>query len=154
MWYSVGMEQLLTHIFGDFVLQSDYLAMNKAKHSWPCFIHVCIYTSCFLMLTLSWKALLVIGVTHFLIDRFHTPLCRFIWFKNHMGPGLKYVQFEKCKWTGYYDNLNAEASGVAYTNENINGFTPRLNYVTLWLYIVTDNFLHLTINFLALKYLS
>ena len=117
------MEQLLTHIFGDFVLQSDYLAMNKSKHSWPCFIHICIYTSCFLMLTLSWKALLVIGVTHFLIDRFHTPLRRFIWLKNHIGPGFKYVPFEKCKWTGYYDNLNAVASGVAYTHENINGFT-------------------------------
>ncbi len=148
------MQQLLVHLLGDFVLQSDWMAMNKSKRSWPCLVHVLIYTSCFLLLTFSWKALLVIGVTHFLIDRFHMPLRRLIWLKNHLGPGLKFVPFEKCKWTGYYDNLDAEAFHKSYTDEVINGFGPRLNYVTLWLYIITDNFLHLSINFLALKYLS
>ena len=41
MWYSVGMEQLLTHIFGDFVLQSDYLAI-KAMETDGGHIHIMI----------------------------------------------------------------------------------------------------------------
>jgi hypothetical protein len=67
------MEQLLTHFWGDFALQSSWMALNKSRHSWPCLLHVIIYTSTFLFLTLAWKALLVIGLTHFLIDRFSLP---------------------------------------------------------------------------------
>ena len=148
------MEQFLVHILGDFCLQSDYIAMNKSKRSWPCLIHVLIYTSCFLLLTLSWKALFVIGITHFILDRWHTPLKRLIWLKNHFNPQCKFVPFSKCTETGYYDNLVNEMAGLPYTTEQINGHSPRLNCVTLWLYIITDNFLHLTINFFVLKYLA
>jgi hypothetical protein len=148
------MEQLLVHILGDYAAQSDWMALNKSKRSWPCLVHVLIYTSCFLLLTTSWKALLVIGVVHFILDRYHGILHRLIWTKNHMAPGLKYVPFEKCKATGYYDNLINEVTGHPYTKEVINGNSPRLNYITLWLYIITDNFLHLATNYLALTYLT
>lgn len=147
------MEQLLVHILGDYVLQSDYMAMNKSKRSWPCLVHVFIYTACFLLLTTSWKALLVIGGVHFILDRWHTPLKRLIWLKNHLGPGFKGVPFDKCQATGYYDNLLNEVTGHSFTSEIINGYAPRLNYITLWLYIITDNFLHLVTNYFALKYL-
>lgn len=147
------MQQLLVHILGDYILQSDWMAMNKSKRSWPCLVHVLIYTSCFLMLTTSWKALLVIGGVHFILDRWHGIIKRFIWTKNHLGPGLKGVPYEKCMATGYYDNVINEVTGQPYTNEVINGYAPRLNYITLWLYIITDNFLHLTTNYLALTYL-
>ena len=90
------MEQLLCHLFGDYILQSDYMAMNKSKRSLPCIIHVILYTSCFLFLTFSWKALLVIGVTHFILDRWHFFIKRMIWLKNHIGPGFKFVPFDKC----------------------------------------------------------
>jgi len=147
------MEQLLVHLFGDYIAQNDYLALNKSKNSWICLIHVLIYTACFLILTLSWKALFVIGITHFILDRWHFIIRRLIWFKNHLGPGLKYVPYTKCQGTGYYDNLLNEITDKFFTAEEINGYTPRLNYITLWLYIITDNFFHLTINFFALKYL-
>ena len=155
------MEQLLVHIFGDFVLQSDYFAMNKSKRSWPCFLHVLTYTLCFLLLTTSWKALLVIGVTHFILDRYPIILRRLIWTKNHLGPYFVFVPFSKCAATGYYDNVMQEVTGQPYDKYHFTKVTrkedirydARLNYVTLWLYIITDNFCHLTINFLALKYL-
>jgi len=147
------MPQLFCHLFGDYILQSDYQAMNKSKHSLPCLIHVLIYTACFLVITTSWKALLVIGITHFILDRWHFFNKRLIWLKNHIGPGFKFVPFEKCNATGYYDNIMNEVTGKPFTNEVINGFSPRLNYITIWLYIVTDNTLHLVINYLALTYL-
>jgi hypothetical protein len=148
------MPQLLVHIFADYFTQSDYQAMNKSKKTIPCLIHVLLYTSCFLLLTTSWKALLVIGGTHFIIDRFPIIVRRIIWVKNHINPSFSYVPFEKCRMTGYYDNVENEIYQLNPTSESINGYIPRLNYVTLWLFIISDNFLHLTINFLALTYLT
>ena len=150
------MEQLLVHLFGDFALQSDWMALNKSKRSIPCLVHVLIYTACFLLLTTSWKALLVIGVTHFLIDRFHTPLKRLIWLRNHLGPTMEYPPFHWCNATGYYDDSPFNQCKV----QPVEGETAfkygqrRYFFVTLWLYIVTDNLLHLTINYFALKYLA
>lgn len=148
------MEQLLCHIFADYALQSDWQAMNKSKRTLPCLVHVLLYTSVFLLLTTSWKALLVIGGVHFILDRFPVIIRRIIWLKNHIGPTGKFVPFERCSVTGYYDNILNEVQGKPYDIVPINGFEPRLNYVTIWLYIVTDNFLHLLTNYLALTYLT
>jgi len=148
------MEQILCHVFGDYILQSDWMALNKNKRTFPCLVHVLLYTAVFLFLTTSWKALLVIGAVHFLLDRFPIIIKRLIWFKNHLGPTMKYVPFVRCNVTGYYDNVMNEVTGADRTKEKINGYEPRLNYVTVWLYIITDNFLHLLTNYLALKYLA
>ncbi len=159
--------QLLTHLFGDFVLQTDWMALNKSKRTLPCLVHVLIYTSCFLLLTTSRKALLVIGATHFVIDRFPMILRRLIWLKNHF-PTMKYPPFRYCDATGYYDDSpytsdNAEmvkklggirmntCVGHVYTNW---WGRPRHFFITIWLYIVTDNSFHLLCNYLILKYLG
>ena len=152
------MEQLLVHILGDFCLQSDYMAMNKSKRWFPCIVHVIIYTSCFLMLTTSWKALLVIGLTHLILDHYPQMLRRLIWLRNHLNPRLEYVPYDKCNITGYYDtigkDINPPSRAILYQPiEVTNGYSPRLNYVTIWLYIVHDNLTHLAINYFALKYL-
>ena len=153
------MEQLLAHIFGDFILQSDWQALNKNKKTFNCLVHVLIYTSVFLLLTTSWKALLVIGTTHFIIDRFPIIVKKLIWWKNHFPTG-KYPPFIMCDTTGYYDdspyNSNEANTEECYTNKiNASGICgkPRLFFITTWLYIITDNFLHLTINYFALTYL-
>lgn len=148
------MEQLLVHLFGDYILQSDWMAMNKSKRSFPCLVHVLLYTSCFLLLTTSWKALLVIGVTHFIIDRWHTPLKRLIWLKNHFhfNPNQTYPEFKYCDTTGYYDDSPYNTATPDYMVLKKYG-KPRLFFITMWLYIISDNLLHLTINYFALKYL-
>lgn len=148
------MQQLLCHIFGDYILQSDWMALNKSKRTLPCLVHVLTYTLTFLFLTTSWKALLVIGGVHFILDRFPIIIKRLIWLKNHIGPTGCFVPFSKCQGTGYYDNIVNEVTDKPYTKEVIDGFAPRLNYITIWLYIITDNFLHLLTNYLALKYLA
>ncbi len=146
------MEQLLVHVFGDYILQSDWMATNKTKRVMPCLVHVLLYTACFLILTTSWKALLVIAVTHFIIDHWHTPLKRLIWWKNHIGPTMKFPPYKYCDATGYFDDS-------LYTQRpppsvEIEFGRPRHFFITMWLYIITDNFLHLTINYFALKYLG
>ncbi len=148
------MQQLLVHLFGDFICQNSWMALNKSKKTFPCLVHILIYTSCFLLLTTSWKALLVIGVTHFFIDRFHTPLKRFIWFKQHFNPKFYYPKFVKCDTTGLYDDSPFNTV-IGDSGDEPMGYNKRtLFFISMWLYIIHDNFLHLAINYLALKYLS
>jgi len=143
------MEQLLIHTFGDYVFQSDWMALNKGKRSIPCLVHVLLYTACFLLLTTSWKALLVIGGTHFIIDRFPVIVRKLIWYKNHINPTMSYPWYEYCDSTGYFDD-----SPYNTCQEGQVGFGGKRHfYITIWLYIITDNLLHLSINYMALKYL-
>lgn len=106
------MTQLLAHLFGDYIFQSDWMAQGKTKRSWPALAHALLYSLCFVPLcwhpdtfswaiqqmdtiyieriwqsvnVFHWKALLAIFCTHFLIDRFR--LARYVvWAKNWMGP--------------------------------------------------------------------
>jgi len=147
------MEQLLCHLFGDFIAQSDWMAMNKNKKTLNCLVHVFIYTSIFLLLTTSWKALLVIGSTHFILDRFPIIIKKLIWWKNHFPTG-KYPPFAMCETTGYYDDSPYNSWIPAdWQQEDKRYGKPRHFFITVWLYIITDNTLHLLCNYFALKYL-
>lgn len=66
------MEQLLCHLFADYWLQNDWMALNKKKHFWIALVHSIIYTIPFLLLTRSIVALLFICLTHAIID--HTDI--------------------------------------------------------------------------------
>jgi hypothetical protein len=152
---------LLCHLVGDFWLQSDWCALNKAKKGWEgffaCLIHCLIYTSCFLLLTFSWKALLFIFATHFILDRFPIIIKKFIWLKNHIGPTMEYPPFHWCDSTGYYDDspynrwadrpIKGESAFAKYGNR-------RPFFITIWLYIISDNVLHLIFNYIALTLLG
>lgn len=142
---------LLCHFIGDFWLQSDWMALEKNKKSWNCFIHVIIYTACFMVLTLSWKALLFIGATHFILDRWHFLINRTIWAKNHYPDG--YPPYEYCSTTGYYDDspVNKKKPDddiLLYWGK------PRPFFITIWLRIVCDNTLHLLCNLIAITLLA
>lgn len=141
------MEQLLVHCLGDYVLQSDWMALNKSKRSFHCLVHVILYTSVFLLITQSVPALMLIGITHFILDRFPQILRRLIWTKNHLGPGFKYVPYRVCNLTGYFDNSRPDETQIIRYQE-------RPKFITVWLYIITDNFCHLALNYLILKYLG
>lgn len=124
------MPQLLAHLWGDYITQSDWMAQNKRHQSWPCFIHCLLYTAPFGLITESGLALLVIFFTHFLIDRF--GVARYVvYIKNLLGPDFH-------EWTG--------CSATGYPPE-------RPPWLSVWLLIIADNILHLTINYLAITHL-
>lgn len=66
------MIQLLLHVFGDYFTQNDWMAMNKKswtlKGWFACAFHCVLYSLPFLFIA-SWQAVLVIGLTHFIIDK-------------------------------------------------------------------------------------
>jgi hypothetical protein len=141
------MEQLILHLIGDYVTQSDWMANNKTKSVIPAAVHALVYSLPFLLLRPSALAFTVICVTHFIID--HWRLARYVvWLKNFIAPnfGVSFdcpntrggdctcpQRWENCKATGYPSELPP--------------------FMAIWLMIIADNTMHLAINYLSLRYL-
>lgn len=125
-------DQLLAHLVGDYLLQSDWMAQEKTKQTWAAWMHAVCYTVPFLFLTSSAWALWWIMVTHFVIDRFR--LARYVcWAKNWLAPREgRPLPWKDCQATGYDPS--------------------RPPWLSVWLLIIADNTLHLLCNGLALAY--
>lgn len=137
------MEQLILHLIGDYITQSDWMANGKTSSSIPAAVHATVYSLPFLLLRPSLTAFAMILITHFFIDRFR--LAKYVvWIKNLLYPWeyndvfAGYVPDDKYIWD------NCKTTG--YPSE-----TPI--WLAVWLMIIADNTMHLTINFLSLKYL-
>jgi len=67
------MIQFISHLFGDFVFQNDWMAINKnqytAKGWFACFVHCLVY-SLFFATYSNLSQMLLIFSTHFIIDKF------------------------------------------------------------------------------------
>lgn len=123
--------QLLAHLIGDYIIQFDSQAVTKKeptlKGATACASHAITYALPFLYLTTSWKALLFIIVTHFLID--HSQfVAKFIWWKNNM----------------FKTNYEFKDSICGFAN-------TRPQYLAVWLCIIIDNILHLVLNAIAIN---
>ena len=124
------MLQLILHLIGDYITQTDYMANNKTKNLRIAFLHALVYTIPFILITQSPVALLVILISHAIIDRYR--LARYVIFaKNYLND--RTLKWEDCNKTGYPSN--------------------RPEWLTVWLMIIADNTLHLTINFIAISYM-
>lgn len=135
------MLQLLLHLIGDYITQSHWMASEKTKRFWPAFIHAVVYSMPFQLLGPSWKAFLVILVTHFLIDRYR--LARIVvWLKNVLGD----PRFWSCNPKARYQMYGSYWTGTGYPE----AVPP---WMSVWLLIAADNTLHLAINYLTLRYL-
>jgi hypothetical protein len=152
-------DQLLCHAIGDYVLQSDWMANNKTKQSLAALCHVLTYALPFLFLRPSIPALLVIVSTHFVIDRWR--LARFVvWAKNFVAPWHKVVSVEvpntpeASSASGTVTQLRLARSNPPWSECKATGYPPQTPaWLAVWLLIIADNIMHVTINGLALKYL-
>lgn len=121
------MEQLLLHLFGDFIVQNDYVALNKKKNTlkgWIyCTWHCITYALPFIFLT-NWYGVLLIALTHFIIDKTNIV----VWFiakKNFV------------------------------TDKSNFGYLPERPFaITIWLMIFADNTIHLIGNYLIILWLK
>lgn len=124
------MEQLILHLFGDYILQTDWMAKNKTRLIWIATLHAAVYSTPFLLLSPSMAAIAVMFATHVVVDRYR--LARFVVFaKNKVTePGL---QWADCCHTGFHKD------------------TPI--WLATWLLIIVDNAIHISINYAALRWL-
>lgn len=139
------MEQLLSHLVGDYLLQSDWMAQEKRRSNLAATVHAVTYTLPFLLLSPSSAAIGVIVGTHLLIDRF--GLARYVvWAKNWLAPKWYQIHPDRDEaimartWPWRY----CEATGYGPA-------TPP--YLKVWLTIIADNTLHLACNYAALRWL-
>ena len=159
---------LVLHLVGDYLLQSDWMAQRKTQSSIPAAAHALVYTAPFWLLMPSWWAMLLIGGTHFAIDRWR--LARYVcWAKNRLGPhetlgepmsrselrdGVLY-RVEPATHDGvvphgadrYREVMRwahpwVECAGTGYHHS-------RPAWLAVWLLIIADNTLHLAFNGLA-----
>jgi len=70
------------HLIGDFLLQSDWMALNKKKRTFPCAVHCLIYSLTVLLCAgWPWWTFWVVFATHFAQDRTNIV----VWLMNHKG---------------------------------------------------------------------
>jgi hypothetical protein len=125
------MIQLILHLVGDYVTQSDWMAQNKTKSTWAALCHATVYALPFLAIA-SVNAWLVIWLTHLIIDRFR--LARYVVYaKNWMAPRSYWHPWADCSGTGYHKD------------------SPP--WLSVWLMIAADNTMHLAINAAAIAWL-
>lgn len=121
----VTADQILAHLVGDYLLQSDWMAQRKRASAWVAIVHALAYTVAFLPLTTSPTALLVIAGTHALID--HFALARYVVFaKNYLAPPSRWPTWARCSKTGYDESAPP--------------------WLATWLLIIADNVMHIAIN--------
>jgi Protein of unknown function (DUF3307) len=127
---SGGLEQLLLHAIGDYITQTEWMARRKLQHWGAALVHATVYALPFWLLSPSWAAWLTIWGTHAVIDRY--SLARHLTFaKNWLTqPSLKWAD---CQATGYPPNVEP--------------------WKAFWLKVITDNVMHLCINYAALRWL-
>lgn len=123
---------LLAHGVGDYVIQSDWMATEKTSRWVPAALHALTYTLAYVVVTRSLLALLVIGGTHYLIDRYRLAR-HVVYAKNLLSPRSTWLTWEACKATGY-DGAKAP-------------------FMAVWLMIIADNVIHLIINTAAVLWL-
>lgn len=121
--------RFLAHAFGDYVVQSNWMAQTKTSNYISAGLHAASYTACFLPFTRDPRRLAVIGGTHFVID--HWRLARYlVWAKNQLAPAEHRYPLRNAGLFGYGPNSPDWLAG--------------------WLLFIADNAVHLTINELAL----
>lgn len=126
------MEILLAHLVGDYVIQSDWMAIEKTKRWLPAVVHAATYTILYVLITQSWLALLVIFGTHAVIDRYRLAR-HLVWAKNLLAPKRYHYPWDECSASGYHRS--------------------RPEWLAVWLMIIADNTAHLAINWASVIWL-
>ena len=124
-------DQLVAHLVGDYIFQTQWMAVRKTEDSFVALVHAITYSLPFILLTTSWMALIVIIVTHFAIDRWR--LARHLsWFKNQLVPKRFWFSWNSSN-TGYHPDLPP--------------------FIAVMLMFITDNIMHIIINGLSIALL-
>lgn len=138
---------LLAHFVGDYIIQNQWMADHKTTKWLPALVHGFTYTIPFLIATQSIAALLVIALTHAVIDRYRLPKY-LIWFKNQLGP-------KSSRFSWYDDPKDFNYKLPHQLNDPATGFPQSVpKWMSVWMLIIVDNTIHVAINFAAIIFLG
>lgn len=135
---------ILGHLLGDYLLQNEWMAMNKSKFTlegWiACTVHCILYTLaiCLFMWNFQPIWMIVVFLSHFPIDKFSLAEKYMHYIK---GKGMKdYVL--KDKWIN-------DLQYAPKPNKALNRYDMLEGGFTSIVYTVTDNSLHLILMWCA-----
>jgi len=85
------------HLVGDYLLQNDWMALNKKQRSFPCLVHCALWTTAVCVFTgwCSWQVISILFLTHFIQDR--TQIIRFWMTRINRQP--KFVEPPMAPWS-------------------------------------------------------
>ena len=127
------MKELICHLIGDYLLQSDWMASEKVKRFHVALTHGLFYSLPFLFLSPTKTQILIIAVSHAVIDRWR--IAKYVvYFKNFISPVSYWYKWDECSITGYNKS--------------------RPDWLAVWLMIIADNTLHLVINHFTLAWVK
>jgi len=75
------MHWIYAHLIGDYLLQNDWMALNKKAKTWNCLVHIAAYMIPFMFCGMSLVQLVLIAIQHFAIDRTNFV----VWFMRVKG---------------------------------------------------------------------
>lgn len=114
---------VVAHFVGDFLLQSDWMALNKSKNTSALTTHCVIYSLCFLPFGILFT--LVTFLLHFIVDAITSKMTSKLWFID-TGP----VKAEALRTTLY------EWATIRWDRRHwffvMIGFDQLIHYVSLW----------------------
>lgn len=64
------MHWLYAHLIGDYLIQNDWMAMNKKKSDWHCLVHAVTYMIPFLWCGMAVWQLFAVAAQHYVVDRY------------------------------------------------------------------------------------
>jgi hypothetical protein len=135
-------EMLLGHLTGDYLLQNQFMAMNKSKNTlkgWlAAFVHCLLYTFavCLFMWNFHLIWIVVVFCSHFFIDKF--------------GFGEIYMKY--IKGNGLRDYINEANCNSNYQDNNIGQDMITGGFKAV-VYTLTDNTMHLILMWLGYQIL-
>lgn len=77
---------LVTHFLADFLLQSDWMALNKSKHWDPLVIHGLVYALTFYFCGWGWTFFWLTFCSHTLTDAVTSRVTSRLWFIDLLEP--------------------------------------------------------------------
>ena len=152
------MKQLILHLIGDYITQSDWMATEKTKRSVAALVHSLVYSLGFLVFSPSATAFAFIASTHFVIDRWR--LARYVvWAKNWLAPwaacdGGRKQANESCIDKHRQHPWHRIRPTPPWSECQATGYPPdRPVWLAVWLLIIADNIMHVLLNAVALRWL-
>lgn len=135
------------HLFGDFVFQNQWMAMNKDKSNFKCIVHCLIYTACILLFTWNFSPYwgILVFLSHFFIDRFSLA-----------DKWLFLIRGRSLKEFFNHGHLNLPNEGYRSDWHVHNYHVLRGGFTTI-VYCVVDNTFHFVLmyyGFMLLQYLK
>lgn len=128
---------VLGHFVGDYLLQNNWIALNKSKKWLPCLTHILIYTLAICVATWAFNPwwILVVVLSHLPIDRWSLAEK---WLKFTKGRTLE--GFIKSKQTVI---KNDQIGGTLVHNEPCTAMDSLQAGFSTFVYIVVDNTFHI-----------